>query len=137
MRGRVADMRTWNTSRVITIVAAACLAAASTTTIGCGGGSSNPNGSTPAPTASPTASPGTGSVSGNHPLPHVAVITAAQLSAGIGITLDISNGLHSHTVTLTGAQVMQVAAGERVSVESSRDTHSDGNNPHNHTVTFN
>jgi hypothetical protein len=128
------SMRTWNTSRVITIVAVACLAAASTTTIGCagGGGSSNPNSSTPAPTASPIAAPtasrGTGVVSGNHPLPHVAVITAAQLSAGIGIILDISNGLHSHTVTLTGV---------RVSVESSTDTHSGGGDPHSHMVTFN
>jgi hypothetical protein len=134
-------MRTWNASQMITIVAVACLVAAATITIGSGGGSSNPNRSTPAPTPILTASQGTssivGSVSWNHPLPHVAVITAAQLSARVGLILDISNGLHSHTVTLTGAQVMQIASGGRVSVKSSTDTHSHGGNPHRHTVTFN
>ena len=76
-------------------------------------------------------------VSGNHPLPHVAAISAAQLTAGNGITLEISNGSHSHTVTLTGAQVMQIAAKARVSVDSSTNPHSNGADPHAHTVTFN
>ncbi|HEY0284350.1 MAG TPA: hypothetical protein VGC23_03105 [Vicinamibacterales bacterium] len=70
-------------------------------------------------------------------MPHVAAISAAQLSAGNGIILDISNGLHSHTVTLTGAQVTQIAARASVSVDSSTNTHSNGAEPHAHTVTFN
>ena len=76
-------------------------------------------------------------MSGNHPLPHVASISAAQLSAGNGIILDISNGSHSHTVTLTGAQVMQISAKDRVSLDSSVNPHSNGGDPHAHTVTFN
>jgi hypothetical protein len=70
-------------------------------------------------------------------MPHVAVITTAQLSAGAAITLDISNGLHSHTVSLTAAQVVQIAAGARMSVVSSVNPHSDGTGAHEHTVTFN
>ena len=68
---------------------------------------------------------------------HVAIITAAQLAAAAAIVLDISNGLHSHTVTLTSEQVGQIAAGMRVSITSSTDPHSNGMDPHNHLVTFN
>jgi hypothetical protein len=79
-----------------------------------------------------------GSVSANHPLPHIAVITAVQLSAGVGRTLNIQGeALHSHTLTLTGPQMMQIAAGCRTSQESSRNPHSDGNGDHSHTVAFN
>lgn len=79
-----------------------------------------------------------GSVSENHPLPHIAVITAAQLSAGSARSLTIQGqAMHSHTVTLTGTQVMNIAAGCRTSQASSQDTHSDGNGAHSHTVTFN
>jgi len=43
-----------------------------------------------------------GSVSANHPLPHIAVITAAELRAGGERSLNIQGqALHSHTVTLT------------------------------------
>ena len=66
-----------------------------------------------------------------------AAISAAQLSAGNGITPDISDGSHSHSVILTGAQVMQIAAEARVSVDSSTNPHSNGADPHAHTVTFN
>lgn len=131
--------------RQFTAAVALALLGGAAITFGCGGGSSNPNGPTltPSVTPSPTqsASPGTGGVVGtvtpNHEMPHVAVITAAQLSAGGDLVLDISNGLHSHTVTLTGAQVTLIAGGGRVSVQSSTNTHSDGHNPHHHTVTFN
>jgi len=78
-----------------------------------------------------------GVVTGNHPMPHVAFISAIQLSAGAGIILDISNGSHSHTVTLTGAQIMEIADQGRVSVVSSTNPHSNGAEPHAHTVTFN
>ena len=103
--------------------------------IACGGSVNNPT----SPTATATASEGQniGFVEGNHPLPHFAAISAAQLSAGNGIVLDISNGSHSHTVTLTSAEVMQIAAKVRVSVDSSTNPHSNGTDPHAHTVTFN
>ena len=79
-----------------------------------------------------------GTVSANHPLQHIAVITAAQLSLGGLLTLNIQgNGLHSHSVTLDGAQMSQIAAGCRISQVSSTDPHSDGSGPHTHTVTFN
>ena len=37
----------------------------------------------------------------------------------------------------TRAQVMQIAARDRVSLDSSTNTHSSGADPHAHTVTFN
>jgi hypothetical protein len=101
--------------------------------VGCGGGSSSPNSPTPAPTSSGNVE---GAVAGNHPDPHVAVITAAQLGAGAALTLDIS-ARHSHTVTLSVAEVTQIAARSRVSVTSSTNPHSDGSGPHSHGVTFN
>jgi hypothetical protein len=92
-----------------------------------GGGGGNPN--TPSP--NPGGGSGTSaSVSANHG--HVATITSAQLSAGNEVTLDIRGSAnHPHTVVLTSAQVMQIAARQRVSVESSND------DAHTHTVTFN
>lgn len=92
---------------------------------GCGGGG---GGSSP---TSPSA-PGdkVGSVSANHG--HAAVITAAQLSAGAALTLQIRGSSdHPHTVVLSAGEVAQVAGGSRVSKNSSID---DG---HDHTVTFN
>lgn len=106
-----------------------------TITIGCGGGSNSPT--SPTATTPPPLGQNLGAVSGNHPMPHVAAISAAQLSAGAGIVLDISNGMHSHTVTLTGAQIMQIADKGRVFVDSSTNPHSNGAEPHAHTVTFN
>ena len=117
---------------------ALALLGGATIAIGCGGATNNPTSPTPTTTTRP-ASQGQniGFVTANHPMPHVAAISAAQLSAGNGIILDISNGLHSHTVTLTGAQVTQIAARASVSVDSSTNTHSNGAEPHAHTVTFN
>jgi hypothetical protein len=124
--------------RQFSIAAALALLGGATIAIGCGGASSNSNNATPVPSpATGVTGNGNGSVSGNHERPHTAVITAAQLSAGGGLILDISNGLHSHTVTLTGAQVMQIATGGRVAVISSTNPHSDGSGPHDHQVTFN
>lgn len=79
-----------------------------------------------------------GSVAENHPLPHIGVITAAQLSAGEALSLNIQGqAFHSHTLNLTNTQVRLIAAGCRMSQVSSLDTHSDGTGPHNHAVTFN
>ena len=114
--------------------------------VGCGGdsaapGPSSPSSPTPTSPGSPTppASPGSvaGVVADNHPEPHIAEITAAQLGAGGALTLDISNSRHSHTVTLSGAEVTQIAAKSRVSVMSSTNPHADGNGAHSHMVTFN
>ena len=124
--------------RQFTVAAALALLGGAAISIGCGDGSGNPNTVTPPPPPPP--SPGTnllGDVQNNHPIPHVATITAAQLSAGAGITLDISNGLHSHTVALTAEQVVQIAAKVQVSKLSSTNPHSDGSDPHSHLVTFN
>lgn len=107
---------------------------------GCGGGGGTPAGpSSPNPTPTPSLGPGdiAGFVAANHADPHIAVIRAAQLSAGLGLILDIPNGFHSHTVTLTGAQVMLIAGRATVSVRLSTDPHSGGNDPHSHMVTFN
>jgi hypothetical protein len=112
---------------------ALALLGGATVAIGCGGASNSPT----SPTATPSQGQNIGFVTGNHPMPHVAAISAAQLSAGTGITLDISNGSHSHTVTLTGAQIMQIADKARVSVDSSTNPHSNGAEAHAHTVTFN
>lgn len=111
----------------------ALLLAGAVVTAACGGSPASPA----APQVVIAAGGVTGSISANHPAPHVAVITAAQLSAGAAILLDISNGLHGHTVSLTAGMVGQIAAGARVVVDSSTNPHSNGSDPHQHTVTFN
>jgi hypothetical protein len=71
-----------------------------------------------------------GSVSANHG--HTAVVTAAQLTAGDAVTLDIRGAAdHPHTVELTAGEVMAIAGNQRVSKQSSTDL------SHRHTVTFN
>ena len=104
----------------------AVLSGATITVMPACGGDDNP--------ASPSPNPGSGDVSGtitaNHG--HTARITAAQLSAGNEVMLNIAGEAdHPHTVQLTAAQVMQIAARNRVSVESTNDA------SHSHTVTFN
>lgn len=96
----------------------------------CGGGSSSPSApSTPAPSPAGS-SDKVGAISSNHG--HSAVITAAQLTAGGQLNLDIrGQSDHPHTVALTAAQIASIAANQRVSQES---TTNDG---HSHTVTFN
>ena len=130
---RTGQMRSELIGRRQFSIAALALLGGATIAIGCGG-ASNPTSATTTPSQGQNT---LGVVSGNHPLAHVAAISAAQLSAGAGITLDISNGSHSHTVVLTGAEIMQIAAKNRVSVDSSTNPHSNGTDPHAHTVTFN
>lgn len=106
----------------------AALLALSSVTItisGCGG-SSNPGGGTPPPPSGDKV----GQISANHG--HTAVITAAQAAAGGAVDLNIqgSSG-HPHHVLLSGAEVIQIAGGTRVTKVSSND---DG---HTHEVTFN
>ena len=100
---------------------------------GCGGGSSSPTApSTPAPNPTPTPSAGdkSGQISANHG--HVATLTSAVLTAGMGLSLGIrGSATHNHNISLTGAQVVQVRDGARVQLLSTTDE------SHNHTVTFN
>jgi hypothetical protein len=106
----------------------AMLAGVSITISGCGGGGSSPN--NPNPPAGGGSGDKTGNVSSNHG--HTAVITAGQLTAAAGITLDIRGSAdHPHTVTLSAAEVMSIAAGTRVGKASSEEQ------VHTHTVTFN
>ena len=79
-----------------------------------------------------------GSVLDNHPLPHIGLITGAQLSGGSAVSLNIQGqAFHSHLLNLTATQVRLIAAGCRISQASSQATHSDGSGLHSHTVTFN
>jgi hypothetical protein len=77
----------------------------------------------------------TGSISANHG--HVATITGAELDAGVALPLDIRGTAdHSHTVQLSGAEVVQIRNGQRVTTTSSTATSLTTAN-HSHTVTFN
>lgn len=132
--------------RQFSVAAALALLGGASITIGCGGGSRSPTTPAPvqtrnpAPAPTPVLPPGAvaGSVSANHPAPHRAVITAAELGAGGALTLNIlGDAFHSHTVTLANTEVGEIARGARVAKQSSQDPHSDGSGPHSHTVTFN
>jgi hypothetical protein len=118
------DHRTLDRREFTLQSAMAILSAATITISGCGGGGSSP---APAPTPGPTGS--TGTISGNHG--HTATISAAQLTAGNAIQLDIrGNADHPHTVELTAAEVTQIGAHQSVSKTSTNDA------GHSHTVTF-
>lgn len=69
------------------------------------------------------------SVSGGHS--HSVVITKAQIDAGNSVTLTLTGAGHTHTVSLTAEEVMNVGDAQRVSKPSST------NSGHSHTVTFN
>jgi hypothetical protein len=98
---------------------------------GCGGSNYNNMSPTPTPTTSPPSGDKVGQISANHG--HVAIITAAKLAAGGDLVdLDIrGSASHSHFISLTAAQIGQVAANQQVSVMSTT------NSGHDHTVTFN
>ena len=71
-----------------------------------------------------------GTISGNHG--HVATITAAQLTAGNAVALDITGSAnHSHSVSLAAQDILDVAARKTVAKASTT------NSGHDHTVTFN
>ena len=78
--------------------ALALLSGVAITIVGCS--SDSPTSPTPPPAAPPTTTPGTdvsGQVSANHG--HTAVITAAALTAGDMLSLDITGSAnHPHTV---------------------------------------
>jgi hypothetical protein len=82
------------------------------------GGNTDPSGGT------------VGSITANHG--HRAVVTSAQLTAGLGLALDIQgSATHTHAVELSGAEVVAIRDRQRVSKGSST------SDAHSHTVTFN
>ena len=96
---------------------------------GCGEDSPSTPDPTPTPTPTPTGDK-TGSISGNHG--HTATITGAQLTAGNDLMVQLTTGEgHTHSVSLTGAEVVQIRGNTRVSKDSTTDA------GHSHTVTFN
>ena len=92
-------------------------------------GSSSP--SSPNPNPSPTANGDkVGAISSNHG--HSAVITAARLSQGGALNLDIQGiATHTHKVDLSAGDMTAIAANQQVSRQSTTDS------GHSHTVTFN
>ena len=75
-----------------------------------------------------------GTVDANHG--HSAVVTAAQITAGNSVTLTLAGSDHTHTVDLTGAEVVQIGNGTRVTKTSTSNA-SAAFGAHAHTVTFN
>lgn len=115
------DRREFTLQLVLAVLSGATITVASA----CGDGGGSP--SAPDPGGSNDIM---GTVSANHG--HEATITGAQLSAGNSVTLNIRGGAdHPHTVELGAGQVMQIAARQRVSVQSTTDV------AHAHTVVFN
>jgi hypothetical protein len=119
------DRREFTLQLVLAVLAGASIAVVPA----CGGGGGNPS--------SPSPDPGGGNTNGiagtvlsNHG--HSAFIENAKLTAGNGIALDIRGDAdHPHTIDLSANHVMQIAARQRVSIESTTDA------AHAHTVIFN
>lgn len=109
--------------------AMAILSGVAITISGCGGSSSNPAGPSGNP---PVGSSGdkVGAISANHG--HIATIHAVDIANGKGFALDIrGTATHTHSVTLSDADIAAVAANQRVARVSS------SSGGHDHTVTFN
>jgi hypothetical protein len=122
------DDRRVVTRRDFTLESALALLAGVTITItGCGDDDNSPAPTAPGPTPVANSS---GSVSANHG--HEATITAAQITSGGALSLDIrGSATHPHTVQVTTAQLQTIRARQQVAIVSSTD------NNHSHTVTFN
>jgi hypothetical protein len=119
------DRRQFTTAAVMALMAGVTI-----TVSGC----SSSYGSNPTPMPTPTPSTGTGDkagvVSDNHG--HVAVVTAARITAGDGFSLDIRGSAdHTHTVALSSDEIRAIGAGTRTAKTSSTES------AHSHTVTFN
>jgi len=112
--------------------ALALLAGVVITMDGCGGSTTTPSPTpTPSPAPAPPAADVNGSVSANHAQPHVAVITAAQITAGSAISLNIQGmATHPHNVDLTQADLVSLRSRTAVTKDSTNV------NNHIHTVTF-
>jgi hypothetical protein len=119
------DPRHSVTRREFTLEAALAILAGCVISVaetGCGSSYTSP---TPAPTATDV----TGVISANHG--HSAVITAAQITAGGAITLDIQgSATHDHKVSLSQTDMATLKNRQPVSSTSSTDA------SHSHGVTF-
>ncbi len=126
--------------RDFTVAAAlAALSGIAITISACGGGgsptSSSGSGTTGGTTGGGTTSGTTsgdkvGAISANHG--HTATVNGAQLTAGGAVKLDIrGTSDHPHTLELTAADITSIAAGNKVTRESTTDS------GHSHDVTFN
>jgi hypothetical protein len=111
------------TRREFTLESALAILGAATITItGCGDDDDNGTG--------PSGQGEAGTISANHG--HQITITAAQITAGGALSLDIrGSATHPHTISLTAAQVASIGQNQQVSVVSTTEE------LHSHTVTFN
>jgi hypothetical protein len=124
--------------RISAAAALALLGGAAITIAGCGGGGGSPSAPSAAPPAAPPPAPATGTGNGDKvgqvsdDSRHQAIITAAQLSAGGALTLDIRGAApHGHIVELSAQEVEGIRNGQHVQKQSSTTL------DHNHTVWFN
>jgi hypothetical protein len=116
------------TRREFTLDAALALLGGCVITVSDACGSST----SPSPAAPPTDV--TGTITANHN--HTALIIAAQITAGNGFILGIQGGAaHSHTVSITQADLTTLRNRQSVTRESSTDP-SNSFGLHSHTVTF-
>jgi hypothetical protein len=104
--------------------ALAILATATITITGCGGDDDDP-GTGPSGQGNEV-----GTVSANHG--HEVTVSAAQITAGQAMSVTmIGPATHTHSISLTAAQVVAIGQNQQVSVTSTTD------GGHSHTVTFN
>lgn len=118
--------------RISVLMALALLGGATVTITGCGGGGTTAPTSPVGPAGAARCPAGSrcGLVS-TDPL-HSAEITAAQLSAGGALTLDIQGSQnHGHLVSLSSDEVVTIREGRQVNKVSTTAL------LHNHRVTFN
>ena len=109
------DRREFTLQLVLAVLSGATITVVSA----CGGGGGNPSSPSPNPGGGNTNGI-SGSITGNHG--HIATVTNAQLTAANAVAIDIRGGAdHPHTIDLTANQVMQIAARQRVSVDSTTD----------------
>jgi hypothetical protein len=117
------------TRREFTLDAALAILAGCVITISDACGSST----SPTPTQAPPTDV-TGTISANHN--HVALITAAQITAGNAISLSIQGtAAHNHTLSITQADLTTLRNRQTLSRESTSDP-SNTFGLHSHTVTF-
>ncbi len=77
----------------------------------------------------------TATISANHG--HVMTISSAELTAGNALTQDIRGTAdHTHIVSLSAVEVVQIRDGQRVTTTSTTDA-SAAFGTHSHVVTFN
>ncbi|MDM7915098.1 MAG: hypothetical protein QUU85_07505 [Candidatus Eisenbacteria bacterium] len=106
---------------------AAAWAAIQITVGGCGNGYSSKK--SPTGPSDPCAETAIVSVASGHT--HSACVTEEQPEAGNAVTLTLTGGGHTHTASLSSDQVVAIAAGTQVVVNSSV------TGSHFHVVTFN